>query len=726
MTKSTDMAGRADDRAPANLEGFFAPSSVAFVGATEDLRKFGGRVLRRMLDFGYAGPIYPVNPKYDSIFGMRAYSSVSALPRVPQHVGISVPAEHVLKVLAECAALGVPFATVHTSGFSEAGTETGARLQAEISDLARRTGMRIMGPNCNGLASFVHRFAMTTTGAVTGPKVQAGDVGIIAQSGGLGQVNVMYRALEMGLGVSHQVSCGNQADLDVLDFAEFMVADPHTKVVLMVVESIGEGAKLRRIARAAAEARKPIVILKLGRSEAGRAAAASHTGALTGSDDVHRAAFRQFGLICVDDCNELNQMAMLLRAGRLPKGNRAAAVAASGGHAVLLADLGGMLGIEWTKYNEATQKRLNDIIPDFGQVTNPTDLTTAATGASGMFANALAAIAEDPDVDFIIPLFTINKRDDVWSGAEFIRNTKTPAAMLWTGKCGDDPQLTPAALIETGVPVFRDTLGCLKAMRASMDYAHFLRTPPTPSEAVRSNGIDIERARKVLSSATGRTLGERASRDLLAAYGFPQLKTGLAKDADQAAALAAETGRRVVLKIESPDILHKTDAGGVRLGIANPEEARAAYTDILEAVRRHKPDARVEGVLVQEMAPAGVELVLGGSRDATFGPVVTVGLGGIHVEVLRDIAHRVAPVTPSEARTMLRELKGFPILEGVRGMPPRDIEAVVDLIVRLSWLMHDFGDEIEELDINPLLALERGSGAQMLDALVIRPSATRR
>lgn len=722
MQQSDSAPGAAGSRG-ADLDRFFGPSSVAFVGATEDVRKFGGRVVRRMLDFGYAGRVYPINPKSESIFGMKAYASLADLPEAPDHVGIAVPARIVLDVLRQCAEMGVPFATVYTSGFGEAGNEAGAGLQAEMKDLAHRTGLRIMGPNCNGMVSFVHGFALTTTNTLAGPRLPAGGIGIVAQSGGLGQVNVMYRAIEMGLRISHQVSCGNQADLDVLDFVDYMVADPNTKVILMAVESIGEAAKLRRVARAAAEAKKPIAILKLGRSEAGRAAAASHTGALTGSDEVHSAAFRQYGLIRVEDCPELNQLAMLMRTGRLPEGRRAAAVAASGGHAVLLADLGGAMGVDWAEYGDETQERLNDLVPDFGQVGNPTDLTTAATGASGMFAKALSIIAEDRNVDFTIPLFTINKRDDIAAGAEFVRNSPVPAAMLWTGRCADDPDYTPEALAQTGVPVFRDTLACLKALRASVDYAEFLRRlPPGAEGSVRPEGVDRDKAARLLSEAATPALSERASRELVAAYGFPVLRTELAATAEQAAGLAAEIGGRLVMKIESADVLHKTDAGGVRLGIQDAEAARAAFEDIVASVRRHRPDAAVDGVLVQQMAPAGVELVLGGSRDATFGPVVTVGLGGIHVEVLKDVAHRVAPVDAGEAARMLKELKGFAILDGVRGMPPRDVDAVVDLIVRLSWLMHDFADEIEELDLNPLLVLEKGAGAQLLDAMVVRAS----
>jgi acyl-CoA synthetase (NDP forming) len=703
-----------------DLTRFFAPSSAAVVGATEDLRKFGGRVLRRIIDFGYEGQLYPVNPSRKTIFDLPAYESVSALPEVPDHVSIAVPVRFVMPVLEECASFGVPFATVQTSGYAETGSAEGIRMQGEIAALAKRSGMRIMGPNCNGIISFANKFAMASTGALTGEKCAPGNVGIVAQSGGLGQVNIMYRAMEQGIGISHEVSCGNQADLDVLDFVDFMVSDPATDVILVAVEGITDGAKLRRVAAKAATARKPIVILKFGRSEAGQTAVASHTGALTGSDDVHSAAFRQYGLLRVEDCSQMLELAMLLRTGRLPKANRAAAIAASGGHAVILADLGGAMGIDWPAYTAETQNRLNDILPDFGQAANPTDLTSAATGTAGMFADAIAAIAEDENVDITIPLFTINKRDDILAGAGLASRTARPVALLWTGKCADDPAFGARQVAETGVPVFRDALGCLRAARAAMDYGAFL-DHAGESLALPERPADIDKAAagKTLAGA-GPILGEIDSRAVLAAYGFPALETRLAASAAEAGRLADDIGGAVAMKIDSPDLPHKTEAGGVKLGIKGDAEARRAFDDIMAAARAYKPDADLRGVLVQAMAKPGTELVLGASIDPVLGPVVTVGLGGIHVEVLQDVAHRIAPIGPAEAKRMLRELKGFAILEGVRGKGPRDIPALCDLIHRLSWLIHDFSDDIRELDINPLMLHETGMGADVLDALIVK------
>jgi acetate---CoA ligase (ADP-forming) len=708
-----------------DLTRFFSPSAAAVVGATNDRTKFGGRCFAASAAFSNA-VIYPVNPTADQVAGQVCYPTLKDLPQRPDHVGIAVPAGRVMDVLADCAACGVPFVTLYTAGFGEIGTESGLARQAEIVDYAFRHGIRLMGPNCNGTISFAHRFALSPTASVfpaLGLPTGAGRIGVIAQSGGLGQISVMLRAMELGLGISHQVSCGNQADIDVLDFADYMIADPHTDVILMAAESIPDGAKLRDVAARALEREKPIVILKFGRTEAGRRQSASHTGAVTGSAAVHSAAFRQFGMIEVDDCHELYQVAMLLRQRRWPKSNGAATVAVSGGHSVLLADLGSVHSIEWPPYGPSTQERLSRLIPDFGRVDNPTDLTASAIGSGDAFTRSLDAIADDDNIDIVLPIYSVQSRAEIRAGADFVHRTAKTAALLWTGGCSDAPDLTPRSLVEEGVPVFREATACLKAARAAVNFgAAFSRAKQrrVGGGLLRPPDLNVTRARALLASASAPVLTERESRAVLAAYGFPVMREALATSAEEAMAIAADLQARVALKIESPDIAHKSEAGGLRLGLRQPDAIAAAYGDIIAAARSYAPNAVINGVLVQEMAPAGIELIVGLSRDRTFGPVVSVGIGGIHVEVLRDISHRLAPIETDEAKAMLGELRGYPILAGVRGMPPRDVEAIADLLVRLSWLAHDLRDVVEELDVNPLVVLEKGAGACVVDALIAR------
>jgi acetyltransferase len=703
-----------------DLTRLFAPRSVALVGATDHLTSFGGRVFQTIEGFGFPGKLYPVNPRLKDIRGLPCYPGLKDLPETPDHVGIIVSAQRVFDILDDCAAIGVPFATVYTGGFAESGTDEGRERQARLVAFARRTGMRIMGPNCNGLINFVDAFAMTSTAAAKGARPPAGNVGVVSHSGGLGQINVMWRAQEIGLGISYEASCGNEADLDTLDFVRFMLESEATDVVLLAVEGIKDGAKFRAVARAAAEREKPIVVLKFGRTEAGSRAAASHTGAIAGDDAITDAVLRQYGLIRVDECDQLYETAVLLRRRRWPAGRGAAAASPTGGNIVQLADVGARFGLEWPPYSDATQAALAQLMPGYGKVGNPTDMTSIATGEQGLYRQALNTIAADEKVDIVVPIYVSIARADLQRGADFVMGCGKSAAMMWVGGCTDDPSFTRRDFVKAGVPVYRDATPCMRAFKAAIDFGRHV-------EAVRSGaldpqrpaGLDREAAAAALKSA-GPKLTERTAKTVLAAYGFPAPRERLATNADDAAAHARALGGAIALKIESPDIAHKTEAGGIRLGVTGDEAVRAAYAEIMDAARRHAPHAALKGVLVQAMAPQGVEMMLGSVCDPVFGPVVAVGLGGIYVEVLKDVAYRAAPVTPHQAGEMVSELKSARILDGVRGMAPRDRDALVDLIVRLSWFVHDFRDEVVELDLNPVIVLERGAGAHVVDALIVR------
>ncbi len=700
---------------PVDLRRFFNPASVAMVGATEDLSKFGGRCVRLMLDFGYRGRVYPINPKYSELGGLACFPDIMALPEVPDHVGIVVPAGHVMASLRQCAAKGVPFATVFTAGFAETGTEKGRAQQAEITAFARETGVRVMGPNCNGTINFVDGFAMTSTASIAGPRQKAGNVGIVSHSGGLGQVNTMWRAQQAGVPISYEVSCGNDADLDVLDYARFMVADDASDVILMLLERVPSGAKLAALGREAAARGKPIVVLKLGRTEAGSRAAASHTGALTGSDAVHDAAFRQFGMIRVEDCPELYETAMLLRRrGQRPQGNRLGGMAISGGNAVQLADLGAAQGLQWPAYSAATQEKLAAWMPGFGSIGNPTDLTAGVIGQKDTFGSVLEVIAADENIDTMVPILTFASKAEITRVRELAQTIPKAVAVLWSGGCTDDPALDLSFFAEQNVPVYRDTMALLKAASRAAEHASFLRQNAAPP--VRPAGMSESAARAALGSGP---LTEQSSKRVLAAYGLPVTREQLAGSAAEAVAIAGRFEGTVALKIQSPDILHKTEAGGVRLGLRQPADIAAAFEQIVASAHAYAPTARIEGVLVQEMVPPGIEIMLGVTRDPIFGPVVSVALGGIFVEVLADIVHHLAPLSLDDAHAMLRQLKGARLLDGVRGKPPADTAGLADAIVRLSWLAHDLADDIAEIDLNPVIV--GPAGLRVADALIVRP-----
>ena len=701
-----------------DLRRFFMPRAVALVGATEDIGKFGGRCLKQMLDFGFQGDVFPVNPNRKEVFGRPCYPSLSALPSTPDHVGIVLPARACIATVAEAGRLGIPFATVFSSGFAELGTPESEALQAELVRTARSAGVRLMGPNCNGMVNFVDGFALTSTATISGPRRAAGDIGIAGQSGGATQVNVMWRAQELGLGVRYQVSSGNDADLDLLDYMAFMVEDPGTRVVLALAERIADGPRLRALADRAAQLEKPIALIKFGRTEAGAKAAASHTGAVTGADAVFDAAARQLGIIRVNDAAELYEAAMLLRQRTRPQGHRAASLAISGGNLVLFTDLAAAHGITFPAFSPGTTEKLRTLIPGFLAVNNPADLSAGAIGAKDLFATAARTLLEDPSVDVAVPLITFAPAADIRAVAAMAETAEKPVAILWTGRCSDDESVTPQVLVFEGRAVFRDALPCAQAISRSMRWSAFLRSRATAAKPQRPADADPAKARALLETG-GTKLSEGASRQVLACYGLHGPAELLAATPEEAAVAAGKLGGQVVLKIQSPDILHKTEAGVIRLSVIGDAAAYAAR-EILAAAKAYAPDACIEGILVQEMVTGGQEMLLGMARDATFGPVLTLGFGGIHVEVLRDVTFRLPPITPEEARAALEELRLAPMLRGVRGAPAADVPALAVAIARFSWLIADLGEMLEEVDVNPLAVMPAGSGVRVLDALVVR------
>ncbi len=700
-----------------NWTRFYTPQSVAVIGATDDTRRFGGRLMRQIVKFGYRGRIFPVNPKRSEVNGLKCYSFLDDLPETPDHVGIVVAADNVLDVLRECHAIGVQCATVFTAGFAETGSEQGSHLQDELKRFTLETGLRIMGPNCNGPVNFIDRFSFSAGYAVSSLSEPAGNVGLVSQSGGLGQTNVMWRAIKAGVHMSYQASCGNEADLTVVDFARFMLEGDQTSVVMMALEAIRDGAAFLDLARYAAEREKPLIVLKFGVTDAGKQAAASHTGAIAGSDDVFSAVCRQYGVIRVEDCNELYEQAIVLRKKRLPKGRRAASMSLSGGNVVQMADVGTHLGLQWESYTATTDQRLSELIPGYGKVGNPTDMTSLATGQPEIFRKAMEIISEDDNVDVMIPVFTFAPRADLEHAAQLSRDREKPLVMLVTGGCHDDVSLDVDALVGMGAAAYRNTVDVLRAVRAAIGYREFLEQREVRARHVLPPGIDTDTARSLLRASPEAVLAEREAKAVLSAYGLPVPVEHLAASADDAVRHWRTIGSAVALKVESADILHKTEAGALRLGVNTEADVRAAYDEVRAAALRYRPGAKIAGVLVQKMVPAGVEMMIGVVRDPVFGAVIAVALGGIHVEVLRDISYRVPPVDAATAHEMLMELRGYRVLGGVRGQPAADIGGLIDCIVRCSWFAYEFRDSVLELDLNPLVVQQQGVCA--VDAMVV-------
>lgn len=700
------------------LERLLAPRTVAFVGASPDTSRYGGRVLDYMQKFRFGGDIWPVTPRHENIGGLRCHKSLLDLPGVPDHVGIAVSADLVEKTLQDCARLGVPFATIFTAGFGETGRPEDIARQTALVSFARKNGIGLLGPNCNGLVNWHHRFAML--GSAT-PVIHAdkapGSIAIVSQSGALGSSNVMLRAIQAGLGISTHVSCGNESDISMFDIVEYLVSDPQTAVILVIAERIVDGAKMQRVASLAAEHGKPILMLKLGRSEAGRRAAVSHTGSMTGSDDIHDAAFRQFGVLRVGEPKHLFQAAMLLQQNRSLQAEGVASISTSGGNVVLAADLSEKFGLSYPPYCEETRGRIAGFVPGFIQVGNPTDVSPAAIGSPDVFRGVLAALAADPGIGIVLPIMTFIPRRDVDAVVAFAQTTDKPVAMVWTGGCTDGPTRETDHM-DGVVPVYRDTDTALRSIGLLVKYRRFLDRHANRASPERPRNIDVEKARRLISTSPGRVITERIAKLVIAAYGFAVPKEELVATRLEAGQALAKLDAPVVLKIESADIPHKSDAGCVRMNIRSPAEAEAAFDSIIASAEAFTPSARIEGVLVQKMAPPGLEMILGVIADPTYGPVIAAGIGGIFVEVLRDRTFRISPITLQEADGMLEELRSKALFGALSGRPKRDRAAVCDLLVRLSWLAADLADLVEEIDINPLIVHEHGAVA--VDALIVR------
>jgi len=701
-----------------DLNQFFLPKRIAFIGATEDLSKFGGRCMRLLIDFGFSGEIYPVNPKRDSIFGHRCYPSLADLPQRPDHVGIVLPSMGVIGAIEECVSIGVPFATLFSAGFSEMGTEEGRLLQGRAVSIARSGGLRFMGPNCNGMINFVDGVALTSTAAIKGQRRPAGDLGIVSQSGGAGQISVMWRAQQAGLGISYQVSCGNDADLDLLDYIAYMLESEATQVVMVVAERIPDSKKLRALANRSMELDKPILMVKAGRTLAGSRMAASHTGSLTGSESVCDAALRQMGIVRVEDTNELYDAAMLLRRKKHLYGNRAASTSISGGNLVLAADLGALMGIDFPPYSDNTQKELKAFLPGFSGADNPTDLTSAAIGRQDSLQEVVKIISQDPSIDIVIPIITLSQASEIRGVAAISAESSKPFAILWTGCAIDDPTLTHDKLVAQGHAVYRDSLQCMKAVRVAMRYSQRRQLIMARPQPKRPADIHVQDARKFLRGCLG-TLSESESKKLLKIYGIPITNEILAKNSNEALVAAKKIGYPVALKIQSPAILHKSDAGAIKLGVIDEQGVKDGYQAVISAAINWKADAHIEGILVQEMVEDGFEVLIGVSVDPTFGPVITVGLGGIYVEIIRDLTFRIPPLGLLESHEMLNELRAYPILSGARGEAPADIEFLARCIERVSWLAVDLQDCMIELDINPIRVFSGQLGGKVVDALVV-------
>ena len=686
-----------------SLDAFFRPRSIAVVGASRTPGTVGYEIIDNLLTDGFSGAIYPVNPNAAAVHSIPAYASIADVPGDVDMAIIAVPKEHALAATEACGRRGVRALVVITAGFREVGP-AGLQREQELLAVAHRYGMRMVGPNCLGVVSTERDISMNATFAPIMPP--AGPISFMSQSGAMG-VTILDYAAEYGIGIRHFVSVGNKADVSGNDLLEYWGADDATHVILMYLENFGNPRKFTRIAREITR-RKPIIAVKAGRSAAGARAASSHTGALAGVDTATDALLAQCGVIRVDSVEELFDMAMAFGRVPVPKGNRVAVVTNAGGPGIIITDACEALGLSVAELSTETQARLRKNLPDEASVRNPVDMIATATPES--YRLALEAVLADPNVDAAIAAFVPPLRvrqQDVARSIVEARQAQPDKPMLAVlmGRAGLPEGR--AELGEAGVPAYIFPEAAARALAGMYRHRRWL---DRPIGAVRSHDVDRHTVASILRRAADAGADYLERDDVLAilnAYGIATLRSARAATADAAAAAAHEIGLPAVLKIDSPDVIHKTDVGGVALDVRSEDEVRTAFNVMVTRVRERMPDAHIDGVVVEHFVRGGRETIIGVSQDPSFGPVIMFGLGGIYVEALRDVAFRVHPVSDIDAHEMVRSIRGITLLEGIRGEPPVDIAAIEDTIQRVSQLVGD-NNSIIEMDINPFVALESG------------------
>jgi acetate---CoA ligase (ADP-forming) len=703
---------------PHPLDSFFAPDSIALIGASRDLEKIPGRLLSMLRKNEYPGRIYPINPNYADIDGLKCYKSIADVGAPIDLAIIIIPARAVLGALEQCAAVDVRNAVIISSGFAEEGGDSAA-MQDAIVALAKKTGMRISGPNAEGFLSEVQKVAATFSPTVD---VKPGQVplvatsrrvAIVAQSGGIGFA-IKHRAKALGVAISYCVSAGNESDLGAGEFLDYMVQDASTDVILLFIEGIRDVDKFLAAARRAAEMGKPVIVTKVGRSGAGERAAASHTASMAGWSAAYDAVFAKYGFIVSNDLDEAVTIAAVLTTNPLPKGDRVAVLTVSGGAGIWGADTVSMQGLEIPELSQDIQTRIKQWMPSYGAAGNPIDVTAQGVSSGGL-QKTIDLLATSDEVDAILVVLSLSSEVRMWFREAELKPVISAQKKPVVFYSYTLPSLfARTELAKSGVVVLSGLTHVGVAMRRLVEYSNFRLAPPVDVAALPPRDLSAH-----LQSAA---LSEFDSKSLLREAGIALPDEALVTTRDELDAAIGRAGFPLVMKIQSRDIPHKSEAGGVRVNITTRGEAFTAYGALLDNARKHRPEAAIQGVLVGPMAGKGVEIIIGSLTDKTFGPIVMVGLGGITTELFHDVIYRPAPVSAVEASAMLDSLKAAPLLKGFRGAAKTDVAALAQLISQVSVLAARHAGEISEIELNPVLVHGEGQGVTILDALVVPKS----
>ncbi|HEY5671497.1 MAG TPA: acetate--CoA ligase family protein [Anaerolineales bacterium] len=696
------------------LKPFFQPDSVAVIGASSNPSKLGHAVLKNLVDGGYAqrGMVYPINPGANSILGHKAYPSVLDVPAAIDLVVIVIPYPQVPDALRECGQKGIPAAIVISAGFREAGME-GFERERELIQIAKEYNLRLIGPNCLGVIdTFTPLNASFSAG--TPP---SGPMAFMSQSGALGTA-VLDIALAGRLGLSKFVSLGNKADVSEIDLLQAWKDDEHTRVILIYTEGMPNGEEFIRVARQITP-KKPVIAIKSGVTQSGSRAVSSHTGSLAGSEQAYQAAFNQAGILRAESMQALFDMALAIGYQPELRGNRIAIITNAGGPGILATDALERAGLSMARFEIETIHALEQYLPDAASAANPVDVLGDARADRYQFA--MEKVIADPNTDGLMIVLTPQAMTDIEATAEAIGAladaTDKPILACFMGEARVDKGIE--ILNRFGVPNYPFPERAADAFRAMAKYQEIKSRQTSQTQPIEADIKQVQTVITRVRSEKRTTIGDSEARDILQAYGLHIPRSEIASSPERAIEIASQIGYPVVLKIASPDILHKTDVGGVKVGLQNAEAVRDAFELMVYRAQRYIPEARIWGCLVQEMAPAGgLEVLVGMNRDPQFGPLVTFGLGGIYVEILKDVTFRIAPFSREEAEAMIGEIRAHALLDGVRGKPPMDKEAILDTIMRIGQLVQDF-PEIAELDINPLMVYPHGQGAIAIDMRLV-------
>lgn len=702
------------------LNSIFYPRSIAVVGASRQLGSVGQSLLANIIDSRYQGIVYPVNPKAKGILGIKCYPNIIEIPDVVDMAVIIVPPQYVPEVLEECGKKGIKGAIVITAGFKEIGGK-GIELEDKVKKIIEKHDMALFGPNCLGVINTDSESSMNAT---FGTKMsKEGNIAFLSQSGAL-CVAVLDYAIEANIGFSKFISMGNKAGLTENELLLYLKNDPKTDVILMYLEDLADGREFMRIAREITNSPtnpKPVIALKAGRTRLGARAASSHTGSLAGSDRVYDAIFSQCGVLRGNTLEEIFDLVKAFSSQPLPEGNNVAIVTNSGGPGILATDTCIRFGMNIASFSPSTVNRLKKILPPTASLNNPIDLIADAQHEE--YEATLREILKDKAVHSSIIILTPTAFTNVDKISEAIvkvaKEFKKPVLCCLLGVY--DVSSGIEILEENGIPDYRFPESAARALSEMANFTKWLRRPQTK---IKKFKVNKSKAKKIIDSVKkeGRPfLLEQEAYEILKAYNFPVVKSIMAENEAQATEAAEKIGFPVVLKVASPDVLHKFDFGGVKLNLKNKTEVRKAFQKILKNVLAKKPDAKIKGMIVEEMASDGKEIILGMNRDPQFGPILMFGMGGIYVEALEDVTFRLAPIRELTATMMITRTKTHKILEGFRGEKAYDIEAITDCLKRLSQLVTDFED-IKELDINPLIVYEKGKGCAIVDARIILTS----